>query len=105
MSLDDVLHDDGGMPPAAAQLAKARRGFATMHPDAQREIARKGGRTAHARGTAHEFDEHEARAAGKKGGKTHSVEHMRELGRRGGKKRGENIAARKVAEHGDGDAA
>lgn len=52
-----------------------------------REIARIGGQTAHKKGTAHEFTSDEARAAGRKGGKTHSVEHMRELGRKGGKAR------------------
>jgi len=34
----------------------------------RREIARKGGQAAHARGTAHEFTPAEARAAGRKGG-------------------------------------
>lgn len=32
------------------------------------EIARKGGKAAHAAGTAHEFTRDEARVAGKKGG-------------------------------------
>lgn len=39
-----------------------------MSPDKQREIARKGGRAAHEKGTAHEWTPEEARAAGSKGG-------------------------------------
>lgn len=39
-----------------------------MHPDVQREIASKGGKAAHAKGTAHEWTEEEASRAGKKGG-------------------------------------
>jgi general stress protein YciG len=45
-----------------------RRGFASMSPEKQREIARKGGRAAHEKGTAHEWTPEEARAAGRKGG-------------------------------------
>lgn len=44
------------------------RGFASMDPDKQREIASKGGRAAHAKGTAHEWTREEAREAGRKGG-------------------------------------
>jgi uncharacterized protein len=47
---------------------KERRGFASMSPEKQREIASKGGRAAHAKGTAHEWSSEEARAAGRKGG-------------------------------------
>ena len=47
---------------------KARRGFASMSPEKQREIASKGGRAAHAKGTAHEWSSNEARDAGRKGG-------------------------------------
>lgn len=47
---------------------KSRRGFAVMAPDKQREIASKGGKAAHQKGTAHEFTPEEARAAGRKGG-------------------------------------
>lgn len=45
------------------------RGFAGMDPDKQREIASKGGKAAHEKGTAHEFDSEEAQRAGSKGGK------------------------------------
>jgi general stress protein YciG len=44
------------------------RGFASMDPAKQREIASKGGKAAHAKGTAHEFSSEEAREAGRKGG-------------------------------------
>jgi hypothetical protein len=39
-----------------------------MNRDKQREIASKGGRAAHQKGTAHEWTPAEARAAGRKGG-------------------------------------
>jgi hypothetical protein len=39
-----------------------------MDPAKQREIASKGGKAAHEKGTAHEFTSEEARAAGRKGG-------------------------------------
>lgn len=48
---------------------KSKRGFASMSPTRQREIARIGGQAAHQRGTAHEFTPEEARRAGRKGGK------------------------------------
>ncbi len=47
---------------------KERRGFASMSPEKQREIASKGGRAAHQKGTAHEWTSEEARQAGRKGG-------------------------------------
>jgi general stress protein YciG len=47
---------------------KSKRGFASMSPEKQREIASKGGKAAHAKGKAHEFTSEEARAAGRKGG-------------------------------------
>jgi general stress protein YciG len=40
------------------------RGFASMDPQRQREIASQGGKAAHAKGTAHEFTSEEARRAG-----------------------------------------
>jgi general stress protein YciG len=58
-----------------------------MDAEKQREIARKGGRAAHEKGTAHEFTSDEARAAGRKGGERVSAnrEHMSKIGRLGGK--------------------
>ena len=49
-------------------VRKERRGFASMSIEKQREIASKGGRAAHEKGTAHEWTPDEARAAGRKGG-------------------------------------
>lgn len=66
----------------------SKRGFASMDPEKQREIASQGGKAAHEKGTAHEFTSEEAKEAGKKGGETVSQdrEHMAEIGREGGKK-------------------
>jgi general stress protein YciG len=44
------------------------RGFASMSPEKKREIASKGGKAAHAQGTAHKWTSEEAQAAGRKGG-------------------------------------
>ena len=44
------------------------RGFAGMDAERQRQISAEGGRAAHRKGTAHEFDSEEAREAGRKGG-------------------------------------
>ena len=49
-------------------MAKEDRGFASMDRTKQREIARKGGKAAHLKGTAHEWTSEEARQAGRKGG-------------------------------------
>jgi len=64
----------------------SRRGFASMDPQRKREIASKGGRAAHEKGTAHEFSADEARSAGRKGGESVSRnrDHMAEIGRKGG---------------------
>jgi general stress protein YciG len=75
---------------------KSTRGFASMNPERQREIARKGGRAAHEKGTAHEFTSEEARIAGRKGGQAVSRDraHMALIGREGGQARGAKAAAR-----------
>lgn len=68
----------------------SNRGFASMSPEKQREIASKGGRAAHAKGTAHEFSANEAREAGRKGGQavSRNREHMAAIGRKGGMESG-----------------
>jgi general stress protein YciG len=68
----------------------SKRGFASMDAGKQREIASKGGRAAHAKGTAHEFTSDEARVAGRKGGEAVSRDraHMSAIGREGGHSRG-----------------
>lgn len=67
---------------------KTKKGFATMDPKKQREIASKGGKAAHAKGAAHEFDSAEATLAGGKGGRSivakRGREYMAEIGKRGG---------------------
>jgi general stress protein YciG len=75
--------------------SRRRRGFGAMSAEQQREIARKGGVAAHARGSAHEFSVDEARAAGKKGGQTVSRdrEHMARIGRQGGRRARANRSA------------
>ncbi|HUR88601.1 MAG TPA: KGG domain-containing protein [Ramlibacter sp.] len=75
--------------------AKGRsgRGFASMDPQRQREIASQGGRAAHQKGTAHQFNPDEARIAGSKGGQVahrngtaheFNSDEAREAGRKGG---------------------
>jgi hypothetical protein len=51
------------------------RGFAAMDPERRRRISSDGGKAAHLKGTAHEFDHDEARAAGRKGGKATAAAH------------------------------
>ena len=72
---------------SGTQSGTRNRGFASMNAEKQKEIARKGGKAAHAKGTAHEFTADEARAAGRKGGERVSSnrEHMSRIGRIGGK--------------------
>jgi uncharacterized protein len=70
--------DPTGIPQAEAsantesppETPKPRRprGFAAMDRAKVSEIASKGGKAAHAAGTAHQFTTDEAREAGKKGG-------------------------------------
>jgi general stress protein YciG len=70
-----------------------RRGFAAMTLERRRELASKGGKAAHAAGTAYTFSSEVAAAAGSKGGKAahakgtaheFTVEEAREAGRKGG---------------------
>lgn len=96
----DVINEPGrtSSPMSASNIGgtsnggrKSARGFASMDQSKQKEIASKGGRAAHAKGTAHEFDSGEARAAGRKGGMavSRNREHMAAIGRRGGEARGQ----------------
>jgi general stress protein YciG len=77
------------------KMATSKRGFASMDAAKQREIASKGGRAAHAKGTAHEFTSDEARVAGRKGGEAVSRDraHMAAIGREGGHSRGARARA------------
>ena len=62
---------------------KSRRGFASMSPKKLCEITSKGGKAAHAKGTAHKFTSEEAREAGRKGGAAVSKDraHMAKIAR------------------------
>jgi general stress protein YciG len=62
---------------------KSNRGFASMDPQRQREIASEGGRAAHEKGTAHEFTSEEAREAGRKGGQARSANRRSALSQSG----------------------
>lgn len=75
------------MEPTTSNIS--RRGFASMDPERRRQIASKGGRIAHARGTAHKFTSQEAKEAGRKGGQVVSQDrsHMSMIGREGVKAR------------------
>src|SRR4051812_33241088 len=56
------------VPGEEVVVATEDRGFASMERNKQREIASKGGKAAHQKGTAHEWTSEEAREAGRKGG-------------------------------------
>jgi uncharacterized protein len=88
---DDRTTATGGSGTAGTRT-RSNRGFASMDRNKQREIASKGGKAAHAKGTAHEFDSGEAREAGRKGGVavSRNREHMAAIGRRGGEARGQS---------------
>ena len=82
----------GDSAPAAPKPASTR-GFASMDPERQRQIASQGGKAAHEKGTAHQFTPEEARQAGSKGGKVahergtahqFDSEEAGEAGRKGG---------------------
>ena len=65
-------------------MAKEDRGFASMDRAKQREIASKGGKAAHQKGTAHEWTSEEAREAGRKGGMASHQRRREQLGDQGG---------------------
>ena len=89
------------------QTGTRNRGFSSMDRERQREIARKGGRAAHEKGTAHEFTAEEARAAGRKGGERVSADraHMSRIGRLGGKCAADRRTSKSSSEGCDGDTA
>jgi general stress protein YciG len=64
---------------AETTTPKKKRGFAAMDPTLVSEIARKGGRAAHAAGTAHEFTSEKAREAGRLGGKASHAKRKAQL--------------------------
>ena len=82
------------------EITRTRRGFAAMPAEQRREIARKGGRAAHAVGGAHEWNAESARVAGRKGGARVALdrEHMARIGRRGGEARAARIREARARE-------
>jgi general stress protein YciG len=92
-------------------MSTKKRGFASMDPAKQREIASKGGKAAHQKGTAHEFTTEEAREAGRKGGQAahgrgtahkFTSEEAREAGRKGGRSARGNAPSRTTAANTNG---
>ncbi len=77
------------MTDSNEESRRSTRGFASMSPEQQRAIASKGGKVAHQKGVAHQFNSEEARAAGRKGGMTVSrdTQHMARIGQKGGQSR------------------
>lgn len=76
-------------------MAKEDRGFASMDRAKQREIASKGGKAAHQKGTAHEWTSEEARDAGRKGGIASHRRRREQMG---------TTSGTDMAEGGNGDA-
>jgi general stress protein YciG len=68
LNISENQNQEQGQEQAPRQTKGRGRGFASMDPAKQREIASKGGKAAHQKGTAHEFTSEEAREAGRKGG-------------------------------------
>jgi uncharacterized protein len=71
------------------RTGRSLRGFASMSKERQREIASRGGKVAHEKGAAHEFNSVEAAMAARKGherGTAHefTADEAREAGRKGG---------------------
>ncbi|GAB3452573.1 hypothetical protein GCM10027321_01490 [Massilia terrae] len=68
--------------------SNSNRGFASMDPQKQREIASEGGRAAHASGNAHEFNSQEAREAGKQSHKNDNQQSGSSSGSQSGSRSG-----------------
>lgn len=84
---DSEEHDNE--TPSHVENKPRLRGFAAMTPEQRRSLGSKGGRTAHARGTANKFTPETASVAGRKpheNGTAHkwTSEEAREAGRKGG---------------------
>ena len=79
----------------------SNRGFASMDPERQREIASEGGKAAHEKGTAHEFTSEEARRAGSMSHGNRQSEQSSSRSESG--KQGGNKQSDRSAEHGDHD--
>lgn len=64
----------------STEKKKRSGGFASLTPEQRSEIARRGGKAAHAAGTAHKFaaGSEEAREAGRRGGLARKAQKERE---------------------------
>lgn len=63
-----------------AVVPKRKIGFAAMDLEKRRELASKGGKAVHAKGSGYQFDSETAREAGRKGGKAvHAKRRAREV--------------------------
>jgi general stress protein YciG len=87
---------------------KSKRGFGSMDINKRREIASKGGKAAHAKGSAHRFTPEEAREAGRKGGQAahqkgtaheFTPEEASFAGRKGGKAAGHRETEHEFVPH------
>ena len=97
-----IVNSLAGIPVAVESLTRRRvrrdmakedRGFASMDRAKQREIASKGGKAAHQKGTAHEWTSEEARDAGRKGGIASHQRRREQTGREWTTRRSRWIAA------------
>ena len=100
---DQQMAENVSAGTAGVSGGRSRRGFASMDPSRQKEIASKGGRAAHEKGTAHEWSSDEARSAGQRGGIAVSRDrvHMATIGREGGESRSRASRAARDAGHSD----
>ena len=92
---DSPKSDSSGGGSSETPKPRRPRGFAAMDRSKVSEIASKGGKAAHAAGTAHQFSSDDARNAGRKGGVAPHV-------RRGRGPRNPNVAAQKSGEAKEG---
>lgn len=65
MAMDEDKNQGGG---------QSGRGFGGMDPKKQKKASSEGGKAAHEKGTAHEFDSDEAKEAGRKGGSSGGID-------------------------------
>ena len=82
-------------------MAKEDRGFASMDRAKQREIASKGGKAAHQKGTAHEWTSEEAREAGRKGGMASHRRRSELTGSQGSNENTQNLESSDMSERDD----
>ena len=92
-----------GSDPGDSQPRRGR-GFAGMDAERQRQISAEGGRAAHRKGTAHEFDSEEAREAGRKGGQASGGSRRRRSGTEESAGTGEQIEHTDLGGDSGGDA-